>query len=200
MAMLLAIWGLCFGEVLEVFPGANRVWVELENRRSQPVLGIVADVRDAPGWLRLRSGRVDVPARGVAKLPLSIEVFSAEDGREGRLTLALKDIEGESWDVEVMLRVVLPKRSELLSNFPDPFNPSTRIPYVLAGRVRARLEVFNSSGQKVKTLVDDVRGPGRYVVVWDGRDEDGREVAGGVYLFRLSAGDFCDVEKGLLLK
>lgn len=199
MAILFAIWGLCFGEVLEVFPGANRVLVEVENKRSRPVLGIVADVVDAPGWLRLKSGRVDVPARGKAKLPLSIEV-SAEDGMEGILALSLKDSEGESWDVEVRLRVVVPERSDLLSNFPDPFNPSTRIPYVLSGRARARLEVFNCLGQRIKTLVDEVQGPGRYVAVWDGRDEEGRKVAGGVYFFRLSAGDFCKVEKGMILK
>lgn len=200
MAILLAIWGLCFGEVLEVFPGANRVWVEVENRRSRPVLGLVADAEDAPGWLVFRSGKVDVPARGTAELPLSLEVVGAEEGQEGRLALALRDAEEEILKVELKVRVAFTRESKLLSNFPDPFNPSTRIPYVLSDRVRARLEVFNSLGQRIRTLVDEVQGPGRYVVVWDGRDEDGREVGVGVYFFRLSAGDFCKVEKGMLLK
>ena len=200
MAVVFAIWGLCFGEVLEVFPGANRVWVEVENKRSQPVLGLVADAEDAPGWLVFRSGKVDVPARGKAELPLSLEVVGAEEGQEGRLALALRDAEEEILKVELKVRVAFPRESKLLSNFPDPFNPSTRIPYVLSDRVRARLEVFNSLGQRIRTLVDEVQGPGRYVVVWDGRDEDGREVGVGVYFFRLSAGDFCKVEKGMLLK
>ena len=73
----------------------------------------------------------------------------------------------------------------LAPNFPNPFNSSTRIVYRLASPGPVRLEIFNTLGQPVRTLVDEVQAPGRYRVYWDARDQRGAAVAAGVYLTRL---------------
>ncbi len=65
----------------------------------------------------------------------------------------------------------------LLPNYPNPFDQSTTIPYTLAATAPVRLVVYNSLGQKVRTLVDDDQSAGRQDVVWNGQDESGQPVA-----------------------
>ena len=80
---------------------------------------------------------------------------------------------------------VLPERFELGHNYPNPFNPSTIIPYQLAASTRVRLEIFNILGQRVKTLVDGERAAGFHTARWHATDSAGRAVAAGVYFYRL---------------
>ncbi len=94
----------------------------------------------------------------------------------------------------------------LFQNYPNPFNPSTTIRYTLPDRDRegrphrATLKVYNILGELVRTLVDEEQAPGFYRVVWDGKDNLGREVSSGVYFCGVRAGEFCAVRKMLLLR
>ena len=94
----------------------------------------------------------------------------------------------------------VPGAFALQPNFPNPFNPSTTIRYQLAEDGPVRLEVFDILGQKVRTLVADLQTAGFHRVVWDSRDDAQRQVAAGVYFYRLQAGEFTQVRKLLLLK
>ncbi|HUU27621.1 MAG TPA: heparinase II/III family protein [archaeon] len=96
----------------------------------------------------------------------------------------------------------LPQAYGLDQNSPNPFNPSTVITYsVSQGQaVPVRLEVFSLQGRTVKTLVNEVREAGVYSVFWDGTDKDGARAASGVYLYRLTAGDYTRVRKMVLLR
>ena len=82
----------------------------------------------------------------------------------------------------------LPQIFVLEQNYPNPFNSSTVIRFALPQAENVELAVYNLAGQKVATLVEGVREAGVYTVRWDGRDESGRELASGVYLYRLRAG------------
>ncbi|RMG67772.1 MAG: choice-of-anchor B family protein, partial [Calditrichaeota bacterium] len=79
---------------------------------------------------------------------------------------------------------------QLAQNFPNPFNPSTTIAYCMPEAGLVTLTVYNALGQPIRTLVNAVQTAGRHQVVWDGRDARGREVAAGIYLYRLQAGRF----------
>ena len=81
----------------------------------------------------------------------------------------------------------VPERFELGPNYPNPFNPSTVIPYQLPASTHVRLEIFNTLGQRVATLVDGVQPAGYHTARWDATDGAGRAVAAGVYLYRLRA-------------
>ncbi len=72
--------------------------------------------------------------------------------------------------------------------------------YQLAGNQKASLKIYNTLGQLVKTLIDEVQGPGNYRVEWDGSDNRGRKAASGVYFYRLVAGSYCDMKKLVFLK
>ncbi len=86
------------------------------------------------------------------------------------------------------------------ANYPNPFNPETVIPFELANAGDARLEVFNTLGQKVATLVQGAQRAGHHVAIWKGHDDFGTQVASGMYLVRLSSGSKTATERILLLR
>lgn len=89
---------------------------------------------------------------------------------------------------------------ELSKNFPNPFNPTTTITYRLLRDTDVDLSVFNLMGQKVRTLVNGRVAGGNHVVVWDGKNDEGRVVSTGVYLYRLQSGRQSVTRKMMLLK
>ena len=81
-----------------------------------------------------------------------------------------------------------PAPVSVLTNHPNPFNPSTSITFTLPVPGKASLSVYDITGQKVRTLVAGQMTAGSHSVLWDGRDDSGRAVSSGVYLSRLNAG------------
>jgi hypothetical protein len=94
----------------------------------------------------------------------------------------------------------LPLTFALNQNTPNPFNPTTAISFDLPRTTHARVEVFNILGQKVKTLLDKQLPAGSFSVTFDGRGDDDRPLASGVYLYRLRAEGRTLSRKMLLLK
>jgi hypothetical protein len=91
-------------------------------------------------------------------------------------------------------------RNELFQNYPNPFNPTTTIRYSMAREGNVVLVVYNVSGQRIRTLVNEPKPAGTYSTVWDGRNDGGRSVATGIYFYRLNAGSFSEVRKMILLR
>jgi hypothetical protein len=94
----------------------------------------------------------------------------------------------------------LPTVYALYQNYPNPFNPSTDIIFDLPNNGAVRLQVYNTLGQRIRTLVDGVRAAGSYHVFWDGRSDQGTSVAAGVYLYRLETPSFVSSKKMVLLR
>ncbi|MFQ6114898.1 MAG: FlgD immunoglobulin-like domain containing protein, partial [bacterium] len=94
----------------------------------------------------------------------------------------------------------IPTEYSLSNNYPNPFNPETRIRYELPQPDRVLLKVINLLGQEVRTLVDEDKPAGFYEVMWDGKDNHGQRVASGVYLYRLETKEFVQNRKMLLLQ
>ncbi len=94
----------------------------------------------------------------------------------------------------------LPFEFDLSQNYPNPFNPTTTIKYQLPEQAEVSLVIYNQLGQVVKHLVKEEKVAGYYKVKWNGTNNYGRQVASGVYLFRIQAGSFVDVKKMILLK
>jgi hypothetical protein len=95
---------------------------------------------------------------------------------------------------------ILPDGYRLHQNCPNPFNPMTEIRFDLPEAAAVRLSVYNVLGQEIRRLTDEMLPAGAHLVTWDGRDERGRAVSSGIYLYRLSAGGFSAMKKMLLLK
>ena len=94
----------------------------------------------------------------------------------------------------------LPQSFTLSQNYPNPFNPETTIRFDLPRSEEIDLAVYNLTGQKVATLAHGLREAGTYTLRWDGQDNDGRELASGVYMYRLEAGERMETRKLLLLR
>jgi hypothetical protein len=107
---------------------------------------------------------------------------------------------GEVVAVEEQIEEALPGRYRLSQNYPNPFNPQTHISFRLPRAGHVSLAVYNVRGQQVSELVDWQQGAGEHVVTWDGLDDAGRAVASGIYFYQLTAGEFSETRKMLLLK
>jgi bacillolysin len=83
--------------------------------------------------------------------------------------------------------VDLPTEFRLHDNYPNPFNPSTKIEYDVPSKSHVQLAVYDILGQLVRTLVNSDLSNGHYSVAWDGTNETGRQVATGMYIYRLEA-------------
>jgi len=90
--------------------------------------------------------------------------------------------------------------TRLLGCHPNPFNPETAIAFRLKESSRVRIAVYNLKGQLVATLLDDELSAGLHSVAWDGRDDSGRPASSGMYLLRMSAGNYAGSLKMILLK
>ena len=88
----------------------------------------------------------------------------------------------------------------LYENVPNPFNPSTTIRFSLASRQRVRIDVFDVSGARVATLVNDIRPAGLQQITWWGLNTEGARVASGVYLIRMSTAQGAFTRKAVMVK
>ena len=88
----------------------------------------------------------------------------------------------------------------LNGNYPNPFNPETTISYDLKDAASVRLKVYNIKGQLVRNLVHAEQAAGCYRIVFDGRDDRGKSLASGIYLYRLTAGRYSSTRKMILMQ
>lgn len=80
---------------------------------------------------------------------------------------------------------VLPKNAVLYQNYPNPFNPSTTIKYELPANSKVEIRIYNILGQEVRLLEKGSKAIGEHKIIWDGRDNQGKAVASGIYIYRL---------------
>jgi len=88
----------------------------------------------------------------------------------------------------------------LMSNYPNPFNPSTTISFNLPSVMNCKLEIYNLKGQRVTSLLNETRGAGKHTITWDGLDEAGRPVSSGIYFYRLTTPHKTISAKMLMIK
>jgi len=94
----------------------------------------------------------------------------------------------------------VPEVTKLIGNYPNPFNPETRIVFWLKQNAKVKLSIYNDRGQLVRTLVNNDLTAGQYSIPWDGKADNGRTVNSGVYIYKLTAPNYNKAEKMLLLK
>jgi len=200
--------------VLAISTGAEReiqaVQLEFETFgevRNIQVEGLIEGLPPFSGHVggRFKAGMLDLNATVMIPAGQN-EIMAISYEGDGRLELVeaiLVGTDGEKLNVAINSIdkiTTLPGKYELEANIPNPFNPDTRISYSLPQAGQVSLEIFNIMGQKVATLVDEYQEAGRYTVTWDSRNDEGRQVSSGIYLYRLKAGDFVQTRKMVLMK
>jgi len=97
--------------------------------------------------------------------------------------------------------VTSPKDYELYQNYPNPFNPQTNIKFYLPTADKVKLQVYDISGRKIKTLISNMEMvPGWHLTQWNGKTETGYDAASGVYFYTLDGNHFSQSRKMLLIR
>jgi hypothetical protein len=117
-------------------------------------------------------------------------------------------MEDYSWNFEITTSTevetpepgAIPAGFALRQNYPNPFNAETQIRFSISAPGHVVLKVYNMLGQGVRTLVDEDLPAGEHRAIWSGTDEQGRNLASGVYFCRLEAGEKRDMRKMILLR
>jgi hypothetical protein len=115
------------------------------------------------------------------------------------------NVSGYSNELEVLVLGVdegrgVPTEFALKQNYPNPFNPSTTLKYQLPSATHVRVTVYNTLGVEIATLVNGIQDAGYFSITWDGRDNSGKSVSSGIYLYKMEAGDYSAVRKMVLMK
>lgn len=107
---------------------------------------------------------------------------------------------GRFWALTPVDAPPVPRANMLYQNYPNPFNPATAIDYSVAAACRVEIAVYDASGRRVRTLVNEAKAPGVYKAFWDGRNDRGARAATGLYFYRARIGSYSSVKKMVLLK
>ena len=169
--------------------GYQLTFVELETGRAAQI-GDTLEICVKSSYHPLGTAQSPNPLVGIQPLRY---VITAEDVKRGHIQL------GELVVYEI------PAKTQLLPNYPNPFNPETWIPYRLAEDANVTLTIYDLSGGVVRRLNVGHQVAAAYerrdkAIYWDGRTEFGERVASGIYFYHLSAGDYSATRKMVILK
>ena len=108
-------------------------------------------------------------------------------------------------NLQNLLASLMPEKTALHHNYPNPFNPETWIPYQLATPAEVALAIYDMNGQMVRRLAVGHQAAGMYqsrsrAIYWDGRNQFGESVASGLYFYTLTAGEFSATRRMVILK
>ena len=164
---------------VEAADGYSMAFVDLKDARAARVGDVLEISADSPN-----------PLIGVK---LVRHIVTVDDVKNGRITL------------EDLIAYEIPAETELLRNYPNPFNPETWIPYRLAEDADVSLTIYDVNGAVVRDIdighqtaaVYETRAKAIY---WDGRNQFGEQVASGLYFYHLNAGDFSGTRRMVILK
>ncbi len=122
-----------------------------------------------------------------------------------RHIVTVDDVKNGSIQLEDLIAYEIPAETELLRNFPNPFNPETWIPYHLSEDAEVKLTIYDVNGEMVRDIDVGHQTAAKYdtrakAIYWDGRNRFGEQVASGIYFYSLSAGDFSGTRKMVILK
>jgi hypothetical protein len=157
-------------------------------------------------WLTVVPESGDIEAGGTADIELT---FSSEGLAEGDYyaELLIDSNGGDRQVVPVALHVsgtsideTIPDKVELYGNYPNPFNPLTRIAFALPEAQRVAVTVYDVRGRVVRNLADEVFEPGPHEIPWDGTNEEGSAVASGIYFYRFESASVTRISKMVLMK
>ena len=120
-------------------------------------------------------------------------------------TVTTHDIRNAFLSLQLNVGDVQPQDTLLAQNYPNPFNPETWIPYQLSKSTQVQIDIYNVSGQLVRSLDLGWQATGSYMTpssaaYWDGRNAIGERVASGIYFYTLQTSDFTATRRMVILK
>jgi hypothetical protein len=144
-----------------------------------------------------------VPGYGTTTEPQHYS-FTDENVVTGSYAYRLKQIDFDGtvdYSDEIVVEVDLtPGEYALFQNYPNPFNPTTTIEFQVPQVNDVTLKVFDMLGQEVRSLFNGQVVPGKYTVEWDGMNNAGSQMSSGIYIYRITAGEFVESREMVLIR
>ena len=206
--------GFCW----ELEPG-SKVDLELSinnKNLSSSLKEVRVEVANKPEWLTFTSSLSLVGDIGSQETKLANFSFEVDNEPyfNGKIELVVKDDKENEWKKEIEISVIsvsktlspkITEETKVLQNYPNPFNPETWIPFSLKEKARVTIKIYNLTGQLIRTLDLGEREAGEYTTkdkaaYWDGHNDEGEEIASGIYFYQLKAGDKVFTKKMVVLK
>ena len=196
------------GSIVNEGTGLNRQGfrVTVKNLSTRKAVAAIT----SPDEAGYRSTVVDIETGRAAQIGDTLEISAQSPnpfvGVETlRYTVTAEDVKQSLIQLPELVAYEIPAETELLHNYPNPFNPETWIPYRLAEDSFVTLTIYDLNGQSVRTLdvghqIASVYENRSRAIYWDGRNGLGEQVASGVYFYHLSAGEFSATRKMVILK
>ena len=196
------------GAVVDEGTGVNQVGlrVTVKNLSTRRAVAAVTGPDEAGYRLTV----VDIETGRAAQIGDVLEISAQSPNpfigvKPLRYTVTTEDVKQSLIQLPELVVYEIPAETQLLTNYPNPFNPETWIPYRLAEDAFVILTIYDQTGQIVRTLDIGHQTAAVYesrsqAIYWDGRNNVGEQVASGVYFYHLSAGDYSATRKMLILK
>jgi len=173
------------------------------------VINYTLDIDSNNSWLSLPVEEGSLNAGETDEIDVIFNTNNLNAGEYDCNIVISDDIRNETY-IPVILTVVptlaedisIPLENHLTGNYPNPFNPITTIKYGLKEKADVRFVIYNSKGQKVRTLIDENQEAGYHNITWNGKDDSGRTTSSGIYFYKIKTGDgkFSSTKKMILMK
>jgi hypothetical protein len=182
----------------------NSLALTVENTAAVTAKNVFVEIQNPPSWLKLESPKMmlkDIPAKQSKDTEFRFSVErSAPVGKEQKLPVMIRTSDGQTWTKEISLTVGAPKEFHLYDNFPNPFNPTTKIAFELPAALKVKLVIYDALGREIRTLTDEEHPAGYVELPWDGRNDGGMAVSSGVYFYRVVTAERNTVKKMMLMR
>ena len=197
------------GSVVDEITGLAReeFRVKVKNLSTKAALSSVSSVEAADGY---NMTFVDLKAANAARIGDVLEISADSPNpligvKPVRHIVTVDDVKNSTIQLEDLIAYEIPAETELLRNYPNPFNPETWIPYHLSEDADVKLTIYDISGEVVRDIDVGHQTAAKYdtrakAIYWDGRNRFGEQVASGIYFYHLDAGDFSGTRKMVILK
>ena len=197
------------GSVVDEITGLAREGfrVKVKNLSTKAALSSVSSAETADGY---NMTFVDLKAANAARIGDVLEISADSPNpfigvKLVRHIVTVDDVKNSAIQLENLIAYEIPAETELLRNYPNPFNPETWIPYHLSEDADVKLTIYDISGEVVRDIDVGHQTAAKYdtrakAIYWDGRNRFGEQVASGIYFYHLDAGDFSGTRKMVILK
>lgn len=182
----------------------NTISLAIQNNSSLEAKMVSVRFTNVPAWLEFKSSTVllkNIPAEtsGDAEFVFCVDK-KAPIGQDTTLTAVISTSDGQRWTKEMTVSVVAPKDYVLYDNFPNPFNPSTKIAFELPKASHVRIIIYDLLGREVAEIADGNYPAGYSELTWNGINRNGLQVSSGIYFYRISTDGWAAVKKMVLLR
>ena len=182
----------------------NTISLSVQNNTTLEAKSVSVTFKNLPTWLEFKSNTIllkSIPANGSGDAEFTFSVDrKAPVGIDTTLTATISSADGQTWTKEISVAVGAPKDYKLYNNFPNPFNPSTKIAFELPKASHVKLVIYDVVGREVVQIADGDYPAGYSELTWNGMNMNGQQVSSGVYFYRISTDKWSKVMKMLSLK